>query len=105
MVQCVVGVVLSILQTMPLSLTDLIWPAQSNPIKKLKLMNFTNWKQMTKVEFGSKVIKLQVESSWEMLAHPTFTPRVVSVLPDKTGNYDKTSSSLQIFRQRISLFC
>ena len=49
---------------MPLSLNDLL-PAQSNPIKKLKLMKFTNGKQMTTVESGDKVITLRVDSSWD----------------------------------------
>ena len=42
--------------------------------------------QMSKVEFGDKVITLRSTILLTMLDHPTLTPIVIHMLPDMTGN-------------------
>jgi len=66
--------------------TQSIW----DPMKKLKLKNFANWTQKTKVKVGDKVIKLREDRQFlgRCLIIQESRPELVPKLADMIGNYE-----------------
>ena len=70
-----------------------------DPMKKMKLKNFSNWTQKTKVKFGDKVIKLREDRQFlgRCLIIQESRPELVPRLADMIGNYELSVVPRSIF--------
>ena len=84
-----------------MSSTKSIW----DPMKKLKLKNFTNWTQKTKVKFGDKVVKLREDRQFlgRCLIVQEARPEIVPKLEDMIGNYELSVVPRSLFAADGSL--